>query len=266
MVVEIEDAESGQHSLWIFDTARGTRSRLTRAPHDGHHPVWSPDGREMAFTSSRTGKWLAYRQRTDGLGEDTLLFDAPELLSLYPRVWATDGRGILAASQEKDGRRRLWWLPARSGEAARPLVDGNHAALSPDGRWLAVEARHAGRSQIHVLPFPALDTRVTVSVDGGRWPRWRADGRELFYVSEDLRLMSVPVAAGATFDASAPVALFPLPPLLDPAADYPPPYDVEPTGERFVLCIPPEDRPAPLATLITDWRALLRGPAEANRD
>jgi Tol biopolymer transport system component len=259
LVVEMEDSESGQHTVWVLDTARGTRSRLTRAPYDGHHPVWSPDGKALAFTSSRTGKWLAYRQRTDGLGEDTLLHDGPELLSLYPRVWTSDGRGIVAAAQESDGRRRLWWLPARGDGAARPMVDGNHAALSPDGRWLAVEARHAGRSQIHVLPFPALDTRFAVSVDGGRWPRWRSDGRELFYVSEDVRLMSVPVAAGDAFDASAPVALFPLPVLIDQAADFPAPYDVERGGERFVFCLPPDNLPPPLATLVTNWEALLRG-------
>ena len=173
VAVEVEDAESSQHTIWVLDVARGGISRLTRPPHDGHHAVWSPDGKQVAFTSSRTGKWLAYRQRTDGLGEDTLLHDASDLLYLYPRFWSPDGRGIVAAAQETDGRRRLWWLPAAPGDEARPLVEGSHASLSPDGRWLAVEARQLGRSQIYVLPFPALDTRWSVSVDGGTWPRWR---------------------------------------------------------------------------------------------
>jgi hypothetical protein len=133
--------------------------------------------------------------------------------------------------------------------------------LSPDGRWLAVEARQLGRSQIYVLPYPALDTRFTVSVEGGTWPRWPTGGRELFYLSEDVRLMSVSVAGGSVFEASQPTQVFPLPllPLLNEVSpDSPPPYDVAAGGQRFVFCLPPEHHASRLATVITDWEGLVR--------
>jgi Tol biopolymer transport system component len=260
VALEIEDEESSQHSVWMLDAVRGARSRLTRPPHDGHHPVWSPDGAQVAFTSSRTGKWLPYRQRADGLGPDTLLHDGAELLYLYPRAWAPDGQGIVAAAQELDGRRRLWWLPVAAEANARPLVDGSQAALSPDGRWLAVEVRETGRSQVYALPFPTLDSRFTVSVDGGSYPRWSSDGRELFYLSRNLRLMSVSVAGGPGFVASQPTPIFPLPlPLLtDLSLDSPPPYDILPGAQAILLCLPPLNHPSPLATIITDWEESLR--------
>jgi TolB protein len=119
--VEIEDDETSEHVVWILGPGRGVQSRLTRPPGDSHHPAWSPDGREIAYSSSRTGKWLSYRRRSDGLGQDVLLHDSPDLLAIYPRNWTPDGGAVLASATERDGRERLWLLP-RSGADARPLV------------------------------------------------------------------------------------------------------------------------------------------------
>ena len=161
--VEIEDEETNQHAVFTLRLAGGTRSRLSRRPHDGHHPAWSPDGQQIAFSSTRTGKWLPYRQRADGLGDDTLLFDSPEILEAFPRQWTPDGSAVLAAVKEADGRNRLWLLPVAGGPA-RPLTDGIQGALSPDGRWLAAASKDSGTYQVYVLPFPSLDTRWQVSL------------------------------------------------------------------------------------------------------
>ena len=259
LVVEVEDTDSGQHSVWILGPARGVQARLTRPPNDGHHPQWAPDGRQIAFSSTRTGKWLSYRGRTDGLGEDVLLYDNPDVSGFYTRQWTRDGRAVVLMGLDRDSRTRLWLVPVGPGEQARPLVDGLHGALSPDGRWLAVASKQTGRYEIYVLPFPTLDTRWQVSVNGGSWPRWRADGREIFYVSEDRKLMSVPVAAGDGFEAEPPAPLFPLslrP--TDSSAVWPHEYDVDAKGERFIICQVPEDAAPSSITHVSDWVGLLR--------
>jgi Tol biopolymer transport system component len=254
--VEIEDEDTNQHAVFALSLSGGVRSRMSRRPHDGHHPAWSPDGRQIAFSSTRTGKWLPYRQRADGLGDDTLLFDSPEILEAFPRQWTPDGDAVLAAVKEADGRNRLWLLPVAAGGRATPLTDGIQGALSPDGRWLAAASKESGRYQIHVLPFPALDTRWQVSTDGGSWPRWRPDGRELFFASEGQVLMSVPVRTENGFEAGTPRPLFRLrSKALTPA--YPHEYDVGATGDRFLVCQVAEHSARRTIGIVTDWEAFL---------
>jgi len=121
----------------------------------------------------------------------------------FPRQWTPDGSAVLAAVKEADGRNRLWLVPVAGGRAT-PLTDGLQGSISPDGRWLATVSKESGRYQVYVLPFPALDTRWQVSAAGGSWPRWRWDGRELFFASEDHLLMSVPVRTEGGFEVGAP--------------------------------------------------------------
>jgi Tol biopolymer transport system component len=256
IAAEIEDADNGQHTIWLFDAARSGRSRLTRPPHDSHHPIWSPDGKQIAFSSTRSGRWLVYRQRTDGVGNDELVADRPEWRNLAPRAWTRDGQGIVAAARETGGRRRLWLIPVSGGGEPRPLVAGDYCALSPDGRWLAVASMEQGRQQIFIWPFPKLDTRIPVSPDGGRWPRFRPDGRELFYVSDDHKLMSVTLGPGPDFEPSRPTALFPLPLLVEGSLGAPPVYDVTARSDGFVFCLKPDFMPPPLVTVVSGWETL----------
>ena len=254
--VEIEDEETNQHAVFILGLSGGTRSRMSRRPHDGHHPAWSPDGQQIAFSSTRTGKWLPYRQRADGLGEDTLLFDSPDIVEAFPRQWTPDGNAVLAAVKEADGRNRLWLLPVAGGPAT-PLTEGIQGALSPDGRWLAAVSKESGRYQVFVLPFPALDTRWQVSADGGSWPRWRPDGRELFFASEDHILMSVPVWTENGFEAGPPRPLFRIRSKGLTPASYPHEYDVGAAGDRFLVCQVAERSARSSIRIISNWEALL---------
>jgi Tol biopolymer transport system component len=254
--VEIEDEETNQHAVFTLGLSGGTRSRMSRRPHDGHHPAWSPDGQQIAFSSTRTGKWLPYRQRADGLGEDTLLFDSPDIVEAFPRQWTPDGNAVLAAVKEADGRNRLWLLPVAGGPAT-PLTEGIQGALSPDGRWLAAVSKESGRYQVFVLPFPALDTRWQVSADGGSWPRWRPDGRELFFASEDHILMSVPVWTENGFEAGPPRPLFRIRSKGLTPASYPHEYDVGAAGDRFLVCQVAERSARSSIRIISNWEALL---------
>jgi hypothetical protein len=154
----------------------------------------------------------------------------------------------------------LWLLPRSGAESPLALTEANWGAVSPNGRWLAAAVDEAGRSQIYVLPFPALDTRWAVSADGGSWPQWRADGRELFYVSDTRRLMSVRVADSPRFEAAAPEPLFVLRPAADASLTYPSDYGASADGQRFIVCQLPEHTSAHPVTLVSDFEALLRRP------
>ena len=138
------------------------------------------------------------------------------------------------------------------------LTEGIQGALSPDGRWLAAVSRESGRYQVYVSSFPALDARWQVSVGGGNWPRWRSDGRELFYISEEHILMSVAVQTEGGFEPGPPQRLFSVP-SKEVAPTYPHEYDVAAGGERFVVCQVAEHSARGSIGVIANWEALLEG-------
>jgi Tol biopolymer transport system component len=128
------------------------------------------------------------------------------------------------------------------------------ARFSPDGRWIAYAVDDSGRSEVFVTDFPEGTQRWQVSTDGGTQPRWRRDGRELFYAAPDGKIMSVEIGSGRTFQAGAPKVLFET---LSPwmaGFDF---YDVAPDGQRFLMNLPPSQSTPPLS-LIVNWTAALK--------
>jgi Tol biopolymer transport system component len=264
VTTEIADQETARHEIWMLEPERGVRARWTRPPRDGHFPALSPDGSHVAFSSTTSGNFRAYVQRADGLGEERALLLEEEGQQTV-RGWTPDGGAVLTSVYAtREGMWRLWLLPLRKGEKARPLVAAINGAISPDGRWLAAVSRESGRYQIYLLPYPALDARWQVSVDGGHEPRWRRDGRELFYLSSDRRLMSVRILASDPFDAAPPQALFPLR-VVGSFENSPHHYDVAPDGERFLVSQVPEHAKTPAITVMVNWEAALGPPEDAAR-
>ena len=204
---------SGNVDIWLQDLARtGAYTRLTAAPTPDIAPVWSPDGTKLAYAGAGTGSFAVKLISAAG-GESTVAFDGP--LADVAADWSRDGRFILYRVTGTT-RIHLWALPM--SPAAQPFAvtpqseaaDERTGQFSPDSKWLAFESNESGRYEIYVQSFPKAGARTVVSTDGGQQPRWSPDGRELYYVTPDARLMAVAlhVRDDATIEAASPVLLF----------------------------------------------------------
>jgi hypothetical protein len=195
----------GNSDLWDVDLASGIFSRLTTHPAYDTDPSWSPDERELAFTSVRTGRQALFvKDLVSGREEPFGTFGEPAVLD----EWTPDGRFIVFRTLGK----AVYAMPLRGDRTARLLADTPYTEdevhVSPDGRWVAFQSDESGRWEVHVAAFPTFTSKRQISTGGGLQPQWRADGRELFYLSPDGSLMSMRVDAGPEFTASRPVPLF----------------------------------------------------------
>jgi serine/threonine protein kinase/Tol biopolymer transport system component len=252
----------GNWDVWVYDLERGVPTRLTFDDAAETEQVWSPDGRELIFSSDKTGVDNLYRKRADGSGETERLTESEG--SQWACSWSRDGKIALTGTAKGAGFDVF--VMSMSGEhkpetfLGTPFREGN-PAFSPDGRWLAYDSNESGRLEVYVRPFPAGGGRWQVSDGGGGFPRWSRDGRELFYRT-DTGIMSAAVEAvgdtlrvgkphsvltGAFRGGSAGIGVGGL-----AFADY----DVSSDGQRFVMF------PAPAGagqaehqhvTLVTHW-------------
>ncbi|HEV8608686.1 MAG TPA: protein kinase [Thermoanaerobaculia bacterium] len=241
--------------IWIYDVARRIRTRLTFAAADDFSSVWSPDGTRVAFSSVRSGAGDLYAKVASGTGADELLSSSK--VFKVPNSWSPDGR-YLAYFQGAPGSKADLWLLSISDRKASPLLqtefDEVAAAFSPDGRWLAYASNESGRNEIYVQPFPGPGGKWQVSTAGGLHPRWRRDGKELFYITSDGKVMAVEVRAGAAFESGTPQALFATSLKNAPG---PPSYDASADGQRFLLNRPIGEESSPPITLVQNWTAFL---------
>jgi len=205
-------------ALWVTDLPRGVSTRLSFEKVPQGSPVWSADGRYLAFGTTRPGGMAIIQKPSNGSGAEHLLVAAsPD--EKYPNDWSANSQALLYTRQES-GKDTGLWLADLSRNAdqpgtVRPLIDTAfneaHGQFSPDGRWIAYASDESGRWEIYVQSFTNSkepETKMQVSRDGGLEPRWRRDGRELFYISGDGKLMSVGITSGSTFHAEAPQPLF----------------------------------------------------------
>ena len=257
LVFDMPESGSGRSDLWIRDLGRGVTSRFTFDAASDDTPLWSPNGRTIVFTSDRKGAGDLYRKAASGTGEEELLLATEE--EKYAQDWSRDGRFIVFMSRGKETGWDIWALPAEGGGEPFPVVKTRFRevtpTISPSGQLLAYVSNESGRSEVYVQEFPEPRSKWQVSTAGGIEPHWRSDGREIFYVAPDSRLMSVPVDTGRTFSAGAPVALFTA--RLQPALVRSR-YRPSPDGQRF-LTLAPLGRNAILpTTVVLNWTAGLR--------
>jgi Tol biopolymer transport system component len=243
--------------IWVYDVARRVRTRLTFASSDDFAATWSPDGERVAFSSQRSGSGDLYAKSASGTGNDELLSSSK--IFKVPNSWSPDGRYIayIAFQGAPGSKADLWLLSLPDGKSS-PLLqtefDELAGVFSPEGRWLAYASNESGRFEIYVQPFPGPGGKWQVSTAGGLHPRWRRDGKELFYVAPDGKIMSVEIRAETVFEAGTPQALFTT--LLKNMPG--PPYDVSSDGQRILLNRPLGEESSPPITLVQNWTALLK--------
>ena len=199
--------------LWFLDLKRGVTSRFTSG-QENVFPVWSPDGSQILFDSIRDGGvHNLYRKAADGTGADEVILKSAE--DKMPTDWSPDGRHVLYYTFDGKTQNDIWAL-SLTDRKPFPLVqtefEERGAKFSPDGRWIAYQSNESGQFEIYVQPFPGPGAKTRISTAGGAQVRWRQDGKELFYLALDGRLMAVSIrlpVSGPTVEAGTPAPLFP---------------------------------------------------------
>jgi Tol biopolymer transport system component len=255
----------GHTDIWLHEFSRARPTRFTFDPGLDNMAVWSPDGSRILFASTRDGVRNLYEKVSSGMGNDEPLLQSQE--AKYPHDWSRDGR-FLVYSVVVGAKAELWVLP-RTGDDRKPqpylqtASFASQARFSPDSRWIAyTQADLSGQNEVYVRPFPAAPGQWIVSKGGGAQPRWRRDGKELFYVSPDSKLMSVEVAtASGTFQAGIPNTLFAAPIRGGGANFEVTRYDVTANGQKFLInTLPATATSAPSSpiTVVLNWTAGLK--------
>ncbi|HEX4946418.1 MAG TPA: protein kinase [Blastocatellia bacterium] len=257
VLLDRNDPQLETSDIWQFDLQRETQTRLTFNPGTDTYPIWSPDGGHVAFASNRAGFWGIYRARGDGREELLLKGDQQLLLT---SDWSSDGQFIVYRRAQEKTRLDLEVLPLFGDRQPRPYLampfDESYGNVSPDGRWLAYQSNNSGHYEIFVQSFPEPGRQIPISKGDGMLPRWRRDGRELYYVGLDDKLMAVPVTTGTSFAAGTPVPLFEVGSFGRRLNRYV--YDVSADGQKFLVIRPLEDASLRPLTVIQNWTALLK--------
>jgi eukaryotic-like serine/threonine-protein kinase len=219
-MVALNRTVNGNTDIWLVDLRRNVQTRFTSAPTPEIAPIWSPDGQHMVYAVAdvKAGAGFNLAQRPTTTGSESTLLDTAD--TIIPSDWSKDGRfvlfgriGMLGTSAEETGT-DIWALPttdkATPFAVAQTKFDERGGQFSPDGQWVAFESNESGRFEIHVQQFPRPTRKVVVSTGGGLQPRWGRDGKELFYIAPDGRLMAVPlrVSSSQVIEPSSPVPLF----------------------------------------------------------
>jgi serine/threonine protein kinase len=237
--------------LWLLDALRATPIRVTFEPGDHGVPVWSGDSRRIVF---QLGSKVIV-QNLESNAQETI-FDLQKGLVAD---WSQDGRFLLLTTSPAD----FWAVDLSGDHKPFPVLTSpaneTQAQLSPDAKWIAYTSNESGRDEVYLQSFPVPGHKRQISVEGGVMPRWRRDGKELFYLAASQYLMSVRVNNPALLGLDPPVPLFRTRLIVQgsEATGLPTAYDVSADGQRFLLNGPPED-PGPPMTVVLNWTAAVK--------
>jgi eukaryotic-like serine/threonine-protein kinase len=253
VAADTTDPASQNTDIWTYDLATQSAKRLTFDPSIDSLPIWSPDGSRVVFASNRGVTFDLYLKDTNGAQEEKRIpQDGPDR---YPTDWSRDGKHVI---YERGAD--LWFVTIPELQATpfiKAIATLKGGRFSPDGKWVAYSSNESGRWEIYVTSFPEAHGKWQVSNAGGDQPRWRSDGKELFYLSPDRRIMAVPVKTGANFDAGTPMALFQANPRELVATSEEFSYDVSNDGQKFLINTQLKTAMTPISVVL-NWTAKLK--------
>jgi Tol biopolymer transport system component len=259
IVVAQSDLQHQSPDIHVLDLARGINTRFTFDSAEDIAPIWSPDGSRIAWASMRNGQRDLYWKAANGAGAEELLWKSA--YSKFTSDWSNDGRFILFQENTPQTNYDIWILPLNGERKAWPWLKTESSEylprLSPDDKWIAYTTNAPGHLEVFVRAFnpdaPAAGGQWQISPNGGRLPHWRRDGRELYYISADEKLMAVDITLGAEVKAGTPRALFDLRELRAVTANVS--YAATGDGQRFLFVTSAEDATLTPFTVVTNWMA-----------
>jgi Tol biopolymer transport system component len=251
------DRVNGKGDIWIQDIASGNRTRLTIDPVRSLNPVWSRDGSKIAYASLRIGKAVIYVKQADGMGVEKKVWEPP--VNAMPNDWTLDGKTLIVQERPATGKTHLVLVAVDGTGQPSTLLESSVAniragQLSPDGRWIAYQSDESGQNEIYVAAFPKPAGSVPVSLTGGKFPTWRRDGKELYYLAPDGNLIASELKeSGGSLQVTSRRTLF-----QTNAVNPSDTYDAFPDGKKFLVDkITTADTTAPL-NLVENWTAELK--------
>jgi Tol biopolymer transport system component len=262
MALERTENNSSNWDLWVREFRTAITTRLTFDPAEDTIPVWSPDGKMIAFSSNREGgTFQIYRKPASGAGTEERLTEGGDAKTVLD--WSRDGKYLVYRQDSLHTGRDLMAIPVEGDRKPFPVVRTpfleSTAALSPDGRWVAYASNDSGHNEIYVQAFPGAggpSGRWQVSNGPAYAVKWRGDGKELYYETQDTtgRMMAVSIQAGPQgIRAEPPQPLFTAE-FLDGSLHQ---FDVTPDGKRFLIALRANENRRPL-TVVSNWQASLR--------
>jgi Tol biopolymer transport system component len=264
--VYLFNPQIGTSSVWLVDFSRGTETRFTFGSANAENPIWSPDGKRVLFASNTSGHYDLYQKATNGATGKELLLKSDE--TKFATSVSRDERFLLYYSIDPKTQRDLWVLPLEGDKKPflflRTAFNESDGHFSPDGQWVAYVSDESGHDEIYVRRFSPDSTAAAAGADtggkwqvsygGGQWPQWSKDGKELYYLTLDAKVMAVAVSTNPVFQAGAAKLLFQAPPQASGGTFGD--YTVD--GKRFLFLAPAKQTEQAPFNVVLNWQAGLK--------
>ena len=263
LAVSIRDPKTKTRDIWMIDLLRGTKTRVTFDPGDHLDPIWSPDGTRIAFSTNRMGQRDLYQMPADGSGPAELLLGGNGAQTDV-EDWSPDGKYLMydTRTSPQIPQIHIYVLPLGGDRKPMPFVNTEfitqQGQFSPNGRWVAYRSMESGRSEVYVQVFTPDSAQPRgkwqISTAGGELPRWRRDGKELFYHYGNTFFAVDVKTDGASFEVGIPRALFDLATASDSSVISGTPFVVTRDGQRFLALVPAEKEVSAPVDVVVNWR------------
>lgn len=256
IAISRRDPSGGVFDIYVYDIARGTNSRVTTSNSDVESMAWSPDGNYIVWSSRQVTKSEMYKKLASGAGEVEVIAQSQNPIGITD--WSGDGKFIMYTDADPTTNLNLWVLPLEGDR--KPLVyfetpneDGN-GRFSPNGQFVAYRSRESGVNEVYVQTFPASGGKWAVSTNGGTNPVWSPDGKELFFIAPDGKLMSVEIGSGSSFEPGKAKVVFDIAAARTNQVND---YDVSADGQRFLFISRMAEATSSLS-LVINWTGGLK--------